>query len=283
MTIHFSRALTMVAALLAVLHGAALAQASDKTNLVSNAELSDIYSRLELLESSAAAGHAASGSASINDSGACCDDCCRAGLVAGGEVVWLKAYHGDGVFGDFNWDEGFRAWLGYQRDDGLGVRVRYFDFDQVADNGDRFGAIHADLEIYDTVQVGCNWDVAVGAGVRYADITFDDAGGTSTEKLYGVGPVVTAEVYRHVHERAALYAIGRQSILAGDEGRFENQPDSTIAISEIQMGAQVHRSWNGALLFGRVGWEAHYYYDLLNASNTGATLMGGSISAGLVR
>jgi hypothetical protein len=37
------------------------------------------------------------------------------------------------------------------------------------------------------------------------------------------------------------------------------------------------------LLFGRIGWEAQYYHDLVDSSNTGATLMGGVVSAGIVR
>jgi len=274
MTTYITRVLTLLAVILSCTFVAAV-RAEEV------ADLGDIYTRLEAIESSLAISHAST-SGTVSDGEECCD-CCRAGLIGGGEVVWLKAYNPDGFYEAFNWDEGFRAWLGYQRSDGLGVRARYFDFDQVADNNDLFLAIHTDLEIFDTVEVGCNWDVVIGAGARYVEINFDEASGTSTERFYGVGPVVTAEVYRHVNHLSALYVIGRQSILVGDEGRFENQPNSSLTISEIQMGAQIHRDWNGALIFGRIGWESQCYYDLLNASNTMATLMGGAVSFGISR
>jgi len=96
---------------------------------------------------------------------------------------------------------------------------------------------------------------------------------------------VTVEIYRHLSERTALYAIGRESILVGnfrDDGLL--QEDSTLMVSEIQLGGQVHREMSsGALLFGRAGWEAQYYHDLSNGNETPISLIGVVFSAGIIR
>ena len=68
------------------------------------------------------------------------------GFSAGAELAFLKPYNGDGmgivsVFAlagtanvgavDTDFDAAPRVWLAYQNCDGLGVRVRYWQFDQV--------------------------------------------------------------------------------------------------------------------------------------------------------
>jgi hypothetical protein len=279
----FLRALAGALLALAAFTGSAAAQ---DMHLASTTDMNNIYARLAELESRAAASNVAySGGNCGAVSDGCCDDCCKAGFIAGAEAVWMKAFEGDGDFGDFNYDDGFRFWIGYQRADGLGIRFRYFDFDQEADNGDLFETTHTDLEIYDTVQIGCNWDLVVGAGIRYLDVNFSDVGDDVFESFTGPGPVVTAELYRHVSERAALYAIGRESILVGnfrDDGDL--QEDSTLMVSEIQLGGQLHRELDsGALLFGRAGWEAQYYHDLSDDNETPISLIGVVFSAGIMR
>jgi hypothetical protein len=281
----FLRALAGALLTLAVFTGSAAAQ---DMHLASTTDMNNIYARLAELESRVAAGNMGSGggggSCGAVDNG-CCDDCCKAGFIGGGEVLWLKTFEGDGAFGDFNYDDGFRFWIGYQGAGGLGIRFRYFDFDQEADNGDLFDTKHTDLEIYDTVQIGCNWDLLVGAGIRYLDINFSTTEGETLQSFTGPGPVVTAELYRHISDRAALYAIGRESILVGnfrDDGTL--QEDSTLMVSELQLGGQLHREMSsGALLFGRAGWEAQYYHDLSDDNETPISLIGVGFSAGIMR
>ncbi|MCI0359471.1 MAG: hypothetical protein L0211_13425 [Planctomycetaceae bacterium] len=276
---------TLAGALLALasLTGSAMAQ---DMHLASTTDMNNIYARLAELESRVAAGNVAnSGGGCGAVSEGCCDDYCKAGCIIGGEVLWLKAFEGDGDFGDFNYDEAYRFWVGYQRADGLGIRFRYFDFDSEADNGDVFETTHTDLEIYDMVQIGCHWDLLVGGGVRYLDVNFSDVGDEVFESFTGPGPIVTAELYRHISDRAALYAIGRESILVGnfrDDGDL--QEDSTLMVSELQLGGQLHRELaSGALLFGRAGWEAQYYHDLSDGNETPISLIGVGFSAGIMR
>jgi hypothetical protein len=288
MTITCFRALAILAAW-ALLAPLGIVQAQE-IQLASHAEMNNLYARLAELESRIAAtnvsGCGCADAANCgNGCGDCCDDCCKAGWVAGAELAWLKAFHSNGDFGDFNYDEAFRFWLGYQGAGGLGVRMRFFDADLDAANGDFVDVRTVDLEVYDTFELGCNWDLLLAGGLRYADVRANDGGGAAgdTEAIFGTGPVLTAELYRHISDRAALYAIGRQSILAG--GGLDNgavNTDRTTFVSELQLGLQVHRDWNGGLAFARAGWEAQYYDAILDGDES-VCLMGGVLSVGLMR
>jgi hypothetical protein len=242
-----------------------------------NSELSDLYARLANLEARAATNNGGGGGCGCND---CC--CGRSGFVAAGEIMWLKAYNSDNDFGEFNFREGYRVWFGWQGDSGLGARLRYFDYFQRANNGDFINIYALDAEIYDNVELGCYWDLLVGAGFRVFGYEDDDIGlGVADTALWGVGPVITAELYRHLGDRAALYAIGRQSIIVGsgdDEGR---QQDDTGSVTELQLGLQLHTYWGDSLVFGRVGWETQAYYDIADDEEL-VTLMGAAFSGGIM-
>lgn len=282
------RTLAIVAAW-ALLAPLAAVQAQD-IQLASHAELNNVYARLAELESRIAASNVSGcgcAEAAGNGCGDCCDDCCGCpGFVGGAEILWLKAFNSNTQFGDFNYDEGFRWWIGYQGANGLGVRLRGFDYTQNAANGDVVDIQTTDFEIYDSFQLGCNWDVVVGGGLRYTDNRqVYDFLGVETQ-IFGTGPVVTAELYRHISDRAALFAIVHESIVAGDAnvvgGNVPGATDDTMFISEIQLGAQVHREYNGGLLFARLAWEAQHYADTVDIGES-VTLMGVSLGAGLMR
>jgi hypothetical protein len=284
----FLRATACALAAMAALFCGSTAQAQE-VHFASTADLNNVYARLAELESRLAAGNIATGGGCGCAAPACddcCNDCCRAGWIAGGEVVFLRPFGGDGDWDGFDrYEDGFRFWLGYQRDDGLGVRLRYFDFDQTGDADDEeFIDIAAvDLEVYDSFQLSCNWDLVIGAGIRYLDYHDDEDEGDD-DAITGVGPVITAELYRHVNDRLALYAIGRQSFIVGNgvsEG--EEIEDTATSVSELQIGAQIHREWNGAYLFGRAGWEAQMYNDGHDDNEESVTLMGAVFSAGILR
>jgi hypothetical protein len=265
-----------------------MVQAQD-VQLASHAEMNNLYARLAELESRIAASNVgcadAVGGCGGNGCGDCCNDCCGCpGFVAGAEILWLKAFNSNTSFGDFNYDEGFRWWLGYQGAGGLGARVRAFDYSQLAANGDIVDIQTADFEVYDAVQLGCNWDVVIGGGLRYTDARFlSGAAGTDTQ-IFGTGPVVTAELYRHVSDRAALFAIVHESIVAGDAnvGGAVAVTDDTMFVSEIQLGGQLHREYNGGLLFARLGWEAQWYSDTIDVGES-VSLMGITAGVGLMR
>lgn len=288
MTMTFSRALAIVAAW-ALLAPLTTIQAQE-IQLASHAEMNNLYARLAELESRIAATNVSGcgcADAAGCDSGCgdCCDDCCNAGWVGGAELVWLKAFNSDTQFGDFNYDTGFRWWLGYQGAGGLGMRMRGFDYSQTAANGDVVDVETFDVEVYDSFQLGCNWDVVIGGGIRYTDNRQVFTNLATDTQIFGTGPVVTAELYRHVSDRAALFAIVHESIVAGDANTNAGGPtqtDDTMFISEIQLGAQVHREYNGGLVFARLAWEAQYYADTVDVGES-VTLMGLAAGVGLMR
>lgn len=276
----FLRTLAGAVLALATLSGSAVAQ---DMHLASTTDMNNIYARLAELESRVAASNVAysgGGCGAVSD----CDECCdRSGFIAGAEALFLRAYESEGDFNNGNYDEGFRFWLGWQGAGGLGGRIRYFDYDTVSDDGDTMESELVDLEVYDAIRIGCNWELNVGGGIRYADVAIDEAD-AGEDSITGVGPVLSVELLRHVGDRAALYAIARESIIVGDGfDAAAAEPDQTIAITEIQIGLQAHRELaSGALLYGRVGWETQWYDELVDGEN-GAALMGAAFSAGIMR
>ena len=175
----------------------------------------------------------------------------------------------------------YRFWIGWQGAGGLGARLRYFDYDAEADGDDTFESVFVDLEIYDAIRFGCNWDLNIGGGIRYAEVEIDE---DALDSIEGIGPVLSVELLRHVGDRAALYAIARESIIVGDGFNGGTRLDDTCAaISELQLGLQVHRELaSGALLYGRIGWETQWYDEIVDHEQ-GAALMGAAFSGGIMR
>jgi hypothetical protein len=272
----------------AILAPARLAPAQE-IQLASHAELSDLYARLAELESRIAASNVSGcgcTDAVGNGCGDCCDNYCGCpGVVAGAEFLWLKPFNSNTLFGDFNHEEAFRWWVGYQGAGGLGARVRGFGLGKTAANGDVVDISTIDFEIYDAIELGCHWDLIVGGGLRYTDATFDFGAGNGggAEQIFGTGPLVTAELYRHISDRAVLYAIAHEAIVAGDGSLGQLVlTDDTMFISELQLGGQLHHEFNGGLLFARLGWEAQHYKDVADVGES-VTLMGVAASLGFMR
>ena len=80
----------------------------------------------------------------------------------------------------------------------------------------------------------CNWNLLLGAGVRYFD--FDSISYFSSidhSHNNGVGPEITAELTRRLNDRWALYLITRDSIIAADNNYFgsNGSPEQTNNVS----------------------------------------------------
>jgi hypothetical protein len=284
MTIYVFRALAVAAALAVVAPlGAVSAQESQDIQFASHLELNDIYTRLANLESRAASATIGDGCGADYGYKGGCDGGCydRSGFVGGVEMLWLKGYHAEDDFeNDLDYEIGFRAWAGWQAAGGLGARIRWFDYDADSDESSaEIDITHLDVEIYDAVKIGCNWDLNIGGGIRWMDY-FDDDGGGDEGSLNGVGPVVTAELVRRVGCGGAVYAIVRDAIVVGDGDGTDNVCTNVF---EIQLGLQAHTEWNGGLLFARLGWEGQYYVDNMEDDSEGIALAGGVLGIGLMR
>ena len=133
-----------------------------------------------------------------------------------------------------------RVWLGYVTPSGLGVRARYWRFDQTlnAETGGVVGEISqltaagrlrtfaADAEVTQQFTLGL-WKMNVGGGLRTAgtsrdfaidatDVEQQDFGISYYNRFNGTGPTLFAELRRPIGESGfALVATGRGSLLFG--------------------------------------------------------------------
>lgn len=76
-------------------------------------------------------------SADSEGDNACDDGCSRAGWVGSSELLFLKPFRNENNTFDFNYRTGYRGSIGLQRYDGLGFRVRFFDYFQRAPGDER--------------------------------------------------------------------------------------------------------------------------------------------------
>lgn len=204
------------------------------------------------------------------------DNCGCNTWTFGAELLFLKGFNSAGAFGDLSYRSGVRFWGAWQRPDGLGVRLRYFDYDNAGAAG-LVDTDSLDLEVMDSLQLGCNWTLIVAGGIRFTD--FVTVGGD----FHGFGPVVSAELYRTINCNTQLYGITRAAILIDDGANPGGAADNTISVSEIQIGIQRTRELqSGALAFGRVGYEAQWYGDVATAGTSSVTLHGFAFTLGVI-
>jgi hypothetical protein len=213
----------------------------------------------------------------------CCDSHANKCTVIGGvDLVYVKAYNSSGlgwnyadlnsfnfvvgapptplgptqefdfpVDGDYEFTQ--RFWAGIQMADGLGIRARYWDFDQ-----DNFGSAEIppgftavgltvgvpspvvsfhtfdtyviDLEAIDTTPIGCNTILTWSLGFRYVNYEeirgFTATTGALPQQVYiqkeyeGYGLTSSLELRRRVCHDLGIYASARGSVLTGDERNF---------------------------------------------------------------
>ncbi|MBN1591369.1 MAG: hypothetical protein JW888_17785, partial [Pirellulales bacterium] len=197
--------------------------------------------------------------------------CCgNPGIIGGYDFVWLKPHFSNavayGVFieggdDDTEIDYGYptdyenapRLWLGYQGCNGLGARIRYWQFDQqilsqnlVSDATTTYyfegfaASAGAELDISGGIEMhvldlefmqDIDWgrtQLTVGAGLRYAKLRFTGSGilsntnGVDTASRFseitfeGVGPTVFVDFQRRIRQ-SRLSVVGglRGSVLFG--------------------------------------------------------------------
>ena len=278
---------------------AATAYATEASYYASN-EIASLREHIEAL-------HAQLDADSYDDGiGSCYNDCCRDwGWFVGAELAFLKPYNGNGtgmssIFAlagtpnvggvDTDYDASPRFWFGYQNCDGLGIRFRYWEFDQyysAAANGAAIGggfnvdstAFHSfdtwvfDAEVIDSSKLGCNWDVTYSAGLRYlqytevAGITSPGASLIVADHIDALGLTASIELRRDVTCRLGIFGIARGSILYGDESDTfvggvvtdDTQLNDVKAIYEIQLGIEYIKPTCYGSYFVRAGVEAQYW------------------------
>ena len=173
--------------------------------------------------------------------GSCCDPCCRGqGWYGSAQAVWLKPHHADGpgvAAQGLNLDTDFevtpRLELGLARSDGLGFRVRYWEFEHDFNTtfpgpilfSTAWDTWVGDIEVTKSTKLGCNWDATVAVGLRHVDyaerVAFGDVVALEAafveETFDGTGLTVAVEVRRCVSCNWGLFGNARASAVYGDE------------------------------------------------------------------
>lgn len=248
---------------------------------------------------------------------ACCDPCCRpAGYIVGAELAFLKPHSSLGTRGaqrdiDFGYDLAPRIWLGYQGSDGLGWRVRYWEFNHRKDV--RIDATTADMlsydtyvldaEFFDSLNLGCYWDASLSAGFRYVEYGQERvAFNVNTRRAFegnqfdnsSIGLTLAGELRRCMGCGVAGFLNSRASVLLGDEIETAIDPvgggwsvvdrelDNLYYIWEAQAGAQWTQELCSGYLFARAACEVQIWDNVAGAGEDWG-LGGFLFSAGVIR
>ena len=213
----------------------------------------------------------------------CCDDvCCGSGSFYGEfQFLYLEAYGTeDDINPDVDEEEGYRLVGGYQGCDGLGLRVRYFDFDGVQEIGggeEGLDLSYFDLEVTDVISI-CNLHGLVSAGYRHGELDqFDDGLSSSFE---GDGITLGVQLQRDLGCNLGLFAWAQHSILFGDDDENDRE-DMLMSWTEIQLGAQYCTCVGGYNTVVRGGVEVQRHEGVNDGDTADSGLFGWFLSAGV--
>jgi len=185
-----------------------------------------------------------------------------------------------------------RVIIGYEGDQGGGIQVRWFTFDNLIDYTGRedrgggwvnlSGLTRLDIDAFDaelTQRGSFNvWDWVATAGVRYGSISlredsvqeidweqFGDFAwsGSAGAEFQGAGPTVSVSGIREIlWDGFSIFGAARTSLLYGDVEQFRYYSgrhkidDETLQVWEIQAGVELEREYDGFDLILRTFWEA---------------------------
>jgi hypothetical protein len=212
------------------------------------------------------------------------------GLFGSIEITFLQpAISGaQSVFGsgtgrllDTSYQSGIRYALGYVSDSGLGVRGRYWSFDNSSAYTPPFApavfGIHvqaADTEVTMSQRMR-HWDLEVSGGLRYGKLEYTNPPltlyGPGIVKFEGVGPTASLNARRSLGNSGfALFGNVRGSLMIGDietASLLLNIPagsieDEVMTVFENQLGvAWNYHLPNHMLLEVRTAWETQYWMN----------------------
>jgi hypothetical protein len=224
----------------------------------------------------------------------CFEPCCHSsGYWASAELLFFRYHRADGVRAgvdppenvEFDFETTPRITVGWVRDDGLGVRARYWEFDH---NAAAFGpgevgtdiqvdTFTFDFEAFDTFCLNRNWNLELAAGVRYVEfleVMHDlppngEGNETRLNSFSGWGGVASAELRRCIGANGNLWVRARLAILMDDKDIFNDNGgqqvrllDATVGMTELAFGYDyVMPLCGGAYAFAGVQAEWQNWYN----------------------
>lgn len=220
-----------------------------------------------------------------------CKDRC-AGIIAGTETVFLRPYASGGLLdvtpAQMNFNPSQRYWIGYQSADGLGGRIRYWEFDRGATGagGSSLGVEYRNLDVEMTQAVDFKrWNLLFSGGLRYQEtgtnVGIGALGGAANIGLGfdGVGLTFSGTAARDLNQSgswrmastarwSAVYGNSKLDVggaVGGIGGVALVGRDDLVNILELQIGPQYRRRLpNGSYLTLGAGVEAQYYSNGLD-------------------
>ncbi len=183
-------------------------------------------------------------------------------------AVYLKAHSNEGQFNSQDEEFGFRLEAAYQNG-GLGVRVRYFDWEGSGGSSYNPSVSSFDLELFDGFQLG-GWDGEYAFGLRYAE--YDEGDNTSFD---GWGPTVAIDLTHGLSGAFSVYANARASLVYGDNDY--DYDDSFVPIVELGLGIQYDIS---DCTYVRLGLEGQNWASISDNDNEDTGLFGGALEVG---
>ena len=218
----------------------------------------------------------------------CCDVCCSSGGFYGEfQYVRLSTHSVYGYQDAADDGNGYRIVGGYESCDGLGLRVRYFDFDNRTNTTpgtvpslEGLDLEYLDIEVTQSFCL-CNLNGVVSAGYRHADVLVWD-GGTipnNAGDYKGDGITLGLQLERQVTCNFGLYAWAQHSMLYGRDA-YNPSSNTIFQWTEVQLGGEYNTCVAGYNTFVRAGVEAHAIEDVEYGYNpVGA--FGWFVSAGM--
>jgi hypothetical protein len=210
---------------------------------------------------------------------------CRAGaFFFDVDLTYVRFFQEGGVTdiagdpGDFNMKFAPRFELGWFGVNGMGVRMRYWNYDQntISTDGDGIAVdtFTFDLEIAQKYEIGCLTTLETFGGVRYVDFQ-QGLGDLATDRLLmggftAAGGTVGFEGRRHCWY-GNVYARGRLSVLYGDSDAVLIDTVGVVVVdqsealgniytqTELGIGYEVSGEWGNSVVSARVGAEWHHW------------------------
>ena len=200
-----------------------------------------------------------------------CKDRCG-GWVGSVDFLLFKPFASESALASgtaqMNYNPAYRLTFGRQNAEGLGARMRYFSFDQVATGnpGDVIGVDvrYLDLEATQTVDFR-RWNLLFSGGLRYVETNYEV--GSNLGGFDGIGLTFAGQATRDLNRSGSLRltsgarwssAYGNTKV-NGDENQYVDTDDLTN-IMELNIGPQYRRQLrNGGYLTLGVGLETQYW------------------------
>lgn len=191
----------------------------------------------------------------------CCDE---SGTVRfGAELLFLEANRGDGASSDFSdYEATPRIFLAYETAEQVGIRFRYFEFNNsyaAGQNGapSSIDTYNIDLEIYRSLCLTRGFELEVSGGLRYndyRDVNYGDAG--QRTQFAGVGGLLGLKATQDLGFGLQGYARGTWAFItdqSNDNGAVGY--DTNRAQQELGLGLESDFCVRGIAMTARAGVE----------------------------